>query len=167
MHPPQGQAITARVDDTADLLPLDPAYRSLLLARGAIKGGLLVLLATIGSAFLPLPWWLPVGLALVPAVWLVLVAPIRAYRRAAYACADGQLRVIGGVLFRHDTIVPFGRVQHIDIDQGPVMQMFGLAALTVHTAGEHGASVTLPGLAPARAEELRQTIRAHIRQAEG
>lgn len=155
------------MDDTADLMPLDPGYRSLLIARGAIQGGLLLLLALIGAQFLPVPWWLPVLPAGGIALWLAVVSPIRAYAHAAYSCADTHLRVVGGVLFRHDTIVPFGRVQHIDIDQGPVMQMFELAALTVHTAGEHAASVTVPGLAPARAEELRQIIRAHIRQAEG
>lgn len=167
MPPHQGGGIDRRVNESIGLLPLAPGYRSLLIARGTIQGGLLVLLALVGAQFLPLPWWLPVLPAAILALWLAVVSPIRAYAHAAYSCADNQLRVIGGVLFRHDTIVPFGRVQHIDIDQGPVMQMFDLAALTVHTAGEHAASVTVPGLAPAHAEELRQIIRAHIRQAEG
>lgn len=167
MHAAGGGVIDGLMDQTADLLPLAPGYRSLLIARGAIQGVLLFLLALIGAQFVSVPWWVPVLPAGAISLWLAVVSPIRAYRHAGYSCADNQLRVVGGVLFRHDTIVPFGRVQHIDIDQGPVMQVFDLAALTVHTAGEHAASVTVPGLAPARAEELRQLIRAHIRQAEG
>ncbi len=71
------------------------------------------------------------------------------------------------MLFRSDTVVPYSRVQHIDIDQSPLARLMGLSELTVHTAGKHNASVTLPGLSPETAEDLRRTIREHIRRSEG
>jgi membrane protein YdbS with pleckstrin-like domain len=66
-------------------------------------------------------------------------------------------------LFHSDTIIPFGRIQHIDVDQGPVQRRYDLATLSVHTAGSHNDTVSLPGLLHADALALRETIRAHIR----
>jgi membrane protein YdbS with pleckstrin-like domain len=72
--------------------------------------------------------------------------------------------VVRGLLFRSDTVVPFGRVQHIDVHQGPLDRFFGIATLTLHTAGNHNASVSLPGLGEPLAREMREEIRAHIRR---
>jgi membrane protein YdbS with pleckstrin-like domain len=67
-------------------------------------------------------------------------------------------------MFYRDTIVPFGRIQHIDVDQGPIDRRYGLAKLTVHTAGNHNSTVVLPGLAHGDALATREAIRAAIRQ---
>ena len=58
------------------------------------------------------------------------------------------------------TVVPFVRVQHIDVTRGPFDKMFGTASLVVHTAGTHNSIVTLPGLSPERAAEIREAIRS-------
>jgi hypothetical protein len=60
--------------------------------------------------------------------------------------------------------VPFGRVQHIDVEKGPVERYYGLATLVLHTAGTHNASVSLPGLAEEDALAMREAIRAKIRR---
>ena len=75
-----------------------------------------------------------------------------------------RLRVVRGIWFRSDTVVPFGRVQHIDVDRGPIERYFDLATLTLHTAGSHNASVHLPGLQHDRALAMREEIRAHIKR---
>ena len=62
-----------------------------------------------------------------------------------------------------DTIVPFVRVQHLDVVRGPLDKMFGTATLVVHTAGTHNSIITLPGLDPERASEIRDIIRQHVR----
>jgi membrane protein YdbS with pleckstrin-like domain len=89
---------------------------------------------------------------------------MRRYAARGYSLEGERLRVVRGILFRSDTVVPFGRVQHIDVDQGPLERAFGLATLTVHTAGTHNASVSLPGLAQADAGAIREDIRAAIRR---
>ena len=58
---------------------------------------------------------------------------------------------------------PLVRVQHIDVTRGPLEKMFGVATLVVHTAGTHNSVVTLPGLAPDRAGQIRDIIREHVR----
>ena len=96
-------------------------------------------------------------------VALAIVAPKRVWRRLGYALSERELRIVRGWLFHTDTIVPLVRVQHIDVARGPLDKLVGTASLIVHTAGTHNSVVTLPGLAPSRAEELRDTIRAKVK----
>ena len=93
----------------------------------------------------------------------IVVAPARVYRRLGYAIDERLLRVVRGWLFHVDTVVPFVRVQHIDVTRGPVDKLFGTASLVVHTAGTHNSIVVLPGLSPDRAAEIREAIRGEIR----
>lgn len=91
------------------------------------------------------------------------LAPPRIWARLRYALHPTLLQVLRGWLFHTDTIVPFVRVQHIDVKRGPLDKLFGTASLVVHTAGTHNSIVTLPGLPPGRAAEIRDLIRGHIR----
>ena len=108
------------------------------------------------------------GLIIGPVAVLALIAilriPMRRHLARGYTMGDDRLRVVRGILFHHDTVVPFGRVQHIDVNQGPLERMFNIATLTLHTAGTHNASVHLPGLEEGLAREMREEIRAHIRR---
>ena len=72
--------------------------------------------------------------------------------------------MVRGLWWRRDITVPFGRVQHLDVTQGPLERLFGLGTLVLHTAGNHNASVSLPGLGEPLAREMREEIRAHIRR---
>ena len=93
----------------------------------------------------------------------VLTAPQRIYARLHYRLTEKLLQVVRGWLFHVDTVVPLVRVQHIDVTRGPLEKMFGVATLVVHTAGTHNSIVTLPGLAPERAAQIRDIIREHVR----
>lgn len=105
-----------------------------------------------------------IGAVLVIAIALIIRVPSRRYHARGYQISADRLRVVRGLLFRSDTVVPFSRVQHIDVEQGPLERFFGIATLTLHTAGNHNASVALPGLGEPLAREMRETIRAHIRR---
>ena len=88
--------------------------------------------------------------------------PARRYERLGFALGDEDLRVARGYFFRTDTIVPFVRVQHIDVGQGVIERRYGLSHLVVHTSGTHNSTVTLPGLPARHAAEMRDAIRRHI-----
>jgi uncharacterized protein len=152
------------MDETDDLTPLHPDFVKYLRTDAAIFAAIVLAIAALVEALAPIP----AGLALVPALafaaWAVLVVPGRRYRHSGYAFGDDRIRVARGYLFHHDSVVPLGRIQHIDVKQGPLMRRWDLAVLTVHTAGSHGASVSLPGLKLAQAEAMREAIRAHIKR---
>ena len=149
-----------------DIQPVEPAFRSVLRARAAIFWLPLFVGSIIADRLLlaefPVGGLAPVLVALV-ALGGVVIAPNRVYRRLGYAIDDRLLRVVHGWLFHTDTIVPFVRVQHIDVTRGPIDKIFGTASLVVHTAGTHNSIVVLPGLAPDRAADMRDTIRSSIR----
>ena len=97
------------------------------------------------------------------ALLVVAVVPQRRYRRLRYRLTNRLLQSLHGWMFHTDTIVPFVRVQHLDVTRGPLDKMFGTASLVVHTAGTHNSIVTVDGLAPDRAAEIRDVIREHVR----
>jgi uncharacterized protein len=150
----------------AELQPVEPSYRNALRVRAAIFWVPVFLAALAANqmflATTPLSGLLP---ALIGAVGLtaIIVAPDRIYRRLGYAIDDRLLRMVRGWLFHIDTVVPFVRVQHIDVTRGPIDKLFGTASLVVHTAGTHNSIVVLPGLSPDRAAEIREAIRSEIR----
>ena len=150
----------------ADLQSVEPSYRNSLRARAAIFWVPFFIASLIidGAVLTATPFagMLP-GLAALVALGGVIIAPNRIYRRLGYALDGRLLRTVRGWLFHTDTIVPFVRVQHIDVMRGPFDKLFGTATLVVHTAGTHNSVVTLPGLSPERAAEIREAIRLEIR----
>jgi membrane protein YdbS with pleckstrin-like domain len=159
-----GQGIITDQYEERALTPLDPAHIKMLRLQAAIAA----VPFAIGSLVLESANLLPMGAFFVPfvlaAAWLIVRVPLRRHAARGYDLGADRLRVVRGLLFRSDTVVPFGRVQHIDVTQGPLERMFGLATLVVHTAGTHNASVALPGLAQADAASMRESIRAHIKR---
>lgn len=152
--------------DIADesLLPLHPDYKKLLRWRLAIRSLIAVSVLLLVEAASPvLSGALSVPAALVAGL-LIWLLPPRQYRRWAYRSDADALRVTHGFLFHADVTVPFGRVQHIDVSQGPLERAQGLGTLTLFTAGVHNAAVRLPGLLHGDAVALRERIRARIRQ---
>jgi len=148
------------------LLPVEPGYRNVLRVRLAVSWTFLVGISLVLDRTLlsdrPFAWGLPSTIFLL-ALLVILVAPERIYRRLRYALSDQLLQVMRGWMFHTDTVVPLVRVQHIDVTRGPLDKAFGTASLVVHTAGTHNSIVTLPGLAPDRAAEMRDAIREHVR----
>ncbi|WP_347302410.1 PH domain-containing protein [Croceibacterium sp. TMG7-5b_MA50] len=150
------------VSEEEPLTPLDRRYLTMVRCLTALT--LVVpLLAAAGVelAGLPLPG-MAIGPVLLIAALLLLRLPRRRYRASGYDMAADRLRVVRGAWWRRDIIVPFSRVQHIDVAQGPAERLFGLGTLVLHTAGNHNSSVALPGLAQPQALAMRDAIRAHL-----
>lgn len=114
------------------------------------------------AAILP-PAFIMAPVALI-VVLVILRMPLRRHLARGYAMGSDRLRVVRGIWMRRDTVVPFSRVQHIDVNQGPIERFYGIATLTLHTAGTHNASVHLPGLGEDLARDMREEIRQHIKR---
>jgi len=81
-----------------------------------------------------------------------------AHRHTSYRIDEDGWRLRRGVLWRVETLVPRSRVQHVDVNHGPIDRHFGLATLKVHTAGTRMASVSLDGLDAREAVALRDAL---------
>jgi hypothetical protein len=148
--------------------PLHPNQRKLLRVRIFVFALVLVVAAAAADFALlrktEMPWGVLSIATLLAGVAAVLVLPRRRYRAWAWRMDEDELRIASGVMIRSDTVVPFGRVQHIDVLRGPLQRSYGLASLVLHTAGTRSAAVLLPGLEAQEAERMRDHIRGKIRE---
>jgi len=172
--PPTGEHSRASdrikpVAEGEELTQLHPNYRTVLRLQTVfffipVLIGALIAEAAMAANDAPIPSGVVAGSLLLLAIVLIIRIPQRRFAARGYQMSADRLRVVRGILWRSDTVVPFGRVQHIDVDQGPLERAFGIATMTLHTAGTHNASVDLPGLGEEHAREMREEIRAHIKR---
>ena len=153
-------------EDLADdqLTPLDPAYKTVIRIGTAIFCVPFLVAGLVVEATSILPAAVIIAPLTLIAILLIFRLPTRRYLARGYAMSLDRLRIVRGIWFRADTVVPFGRVQHIDVNQGPLERFFDIATLTLHTAGSMGASVRLPGLKHEVALDMREEIRSHIKR---
>lgn len=161
---PDGEVAAEARFEEEPLTKLHPNHATVLRIQAIIASVPFILVAIGLETRSPFMMGLIIGPVALLALIAILRIPMRRHLARGYTMGDDRLRVVRGILFRHDTVVPFGRVQHIDVNQGPLERMFNIATLTLHTAGTHNASVHLPGLEQGLAREMREEIRAHIRR---
>jgi membrane protein YdbS with pleckstrin-like domain len=96
------------------------------------------------------------GVAVVVALFRAVVV-VRSVRSWGYAERDDDLLVRHGLFMRKLSIVPYARMQFVDVTVGPMERMFGLATVTMHTAAA-ASDAQVPGLPAAEAARLRDRL---------
>ncbi|MBX9472310.1 PH domain-containing protein [Microcella sp.] len=110
-----------------------------------------------------LPFWLGwqegwfIGAALGAIFLLTLALTPRRVRAIGYLLRDDDLLFRRGIMFQRFVSVPYGRMQLVDINRGPLVRAFGLAELKFVTAAA-SSGVTIPGLPFETAEQLRDHL---------
>ena len=136
---------------------VSPRYVWVDLVGNVISGLVVTAASTIPFWVTQLPW-----LLVIPAVVFVIavigaaITP-RRVRAIGYRLRDDDLLVRRGILFQRFAAVPYGRMQLVDINRGPLARALGLAELKLVTAAS-ASNVTVPGLPMADAEELRDRL---------
>jgi membrane protein YdbS with pleckstrin-like domain len=144
---------------------LDPRAVKLWRAANLIASGVLLLVLLLGAlpVALKLPVlgpWLLGGWAMIALVciWLSWQRPPRVFRAWQWRIDARVLEIRSGLLFQRTNLLPLSRLQHVDLERGPLERRFGLASLVLHTAGTHSASITIPGLDASEAISLRDHL---------
>jgi uncharacterized protein len=83
----------------------------------------------------------------------------RNWRSWGYAERADDLLVVHGALFRTLVVVPYGRMQLVDVVAGPIERAFGLVNVKLHTAAAT-TDARIRGLAPDDAGRLRDRLAA-------
>ncbi|MCL3861455.1 PH domain-containing protein [Actinotalea sp. K2] len=102
-------------------------------------------------------WAVPAVVAAL-ALWCVVVIP-RQVRAIGYAERDDDLLIRKGVLMRSLVVVPYGRMQFVDVQAGPMDRWLGIARVQLHTASP-SSDAAIPGLVPVEAERVRDRLAA-------
>jgi uncharacterized protein len=158
--------MTEATESWADARPLDRRIVVVWTVQEAAGFGVLAvaalaadLAARLAGVDLPGPQGLAAGLLAIVGGLAAWWLPRASYRHWRYQVAGDALELRHGVVRRVHSAIPYFRVQHIDVAQGPVERAVGLARLVVHTASA-GTDATIPGIAAGEAEGLRRLILA-------
>jgi uncharacterized protein len=144
----------------ADLLWAHPSTKLRLLRRLEVVAifGPLILLAIILAAVFG-----DVEPGAIAAVVLLLAGIVvdwmlgRRVRAWAFTERADDLIVRRGIMFRRISVVPYGRMQFVDVTAGPLERIFGLATVRLHTAAA-ASDARIPGLAAEDAARLRDQL---------
>jgi uncharacterized protein len=104
-----------------------------------------------------LAWLLPAAF-LAWAVIDVALVP-RRVRAMGYSEQQDELLLRSGILARQITAVPYGRLQYLDVNDGPLQRRFRIRTLTIKTASG-STDATLEGIDPAESDRLREELMA-------
>jgi uncharacterized protein len=113
----------------------------------------------VGRLLAPHRLWLAgMAVVLIVAIWRSIVT-VRAVRAWGYAERDHDLLVRHGLVVRRLSIVPYARMQYVDVTAGPLERAFRLATVQLHTAAA-ASDARIPGLPPEEASRLRDRLTA-------
>ena len=138
---------------------LSPKYRSLRRLTTVLVAPILFSIPAILVGVLTGRWWISAiiwGFAAVIVVLRLLLVE-RNWRSWGYAEREDDLYITHGVLFRTLVAVPYGRMQLVEVESGPLERAFGLASVSLHTASA-STDATIPGLTPDEAARLRDRL---------
>ena len=148
MHPVCGRYVPARfVSD----LPWT------VIAVVAAAVGALVTSGTVSTVL-----WAVAAVLVAVLVWQLWLIPAQASRKRWLETGD-ELLITKGRLWRTFTVVPYGRIQYVDVTSGPVERAFGLKRVKLHTASSTSDS-TVVGLDAADGDALRDRLAVAARE---
>ena len=141
--------------------PVSPALARLRRTVLLVTGAVLAVAVTVAAVLLSLPagLWVPLlagVLVSLAAGWVLIGRNVGWW---GYAERDDDLYVKHGALFRRLVVVPYGRMQYVDVQAGPLEQAFRIASVHLHTASP-GTSARIPGLPASEAARLRDRLTA-------
>ncbi|GEB98510.1 membrane protein [Corynebacterium flavescens] len=144
---------------------MHPVSPKLVTARYIVHLGwttlLVIVAAVVGYLWTPWAYW---GLA-VCAVWacyLLWLIPAQVGTMAWLEDED-ELLITRGKLWHTFTVVPYGRIQFVDVSAGPIERWLGIRQLQLHTASA-GTDATIKGLPAATADALRERLADKARE---
>jgi membrane protein YdbS with pleckstrin-like domain len=136
---------------------VSPRYIVVDIVGGIVFGLVVVGGASVVAYFIGVAWlWLIVAALAIVFIVAIALTP-RRVRAIGYQLRDDDVLFRRGILYQRFVAVPYGRMQLVDINRGPLARALGLSELKFVTAAA-ATGVVIPGLAEADAEELRDQL---------
>lgn len=149
--------VPRRVEVAGEWRRVSPKYILVDLIGEAIFALIVIAVAVLWAVLFEQTWqwWVMGALLLVTALGAAFTP--RRIRSIGYQLREDDLLFRRGIMWTRMVAVPYGRMQLIDINRGPVARAFGLAELKFVTASAASA-IVLPGLPEDEAEQLRDHL---------
>lgn len=124
---------------------------------------LIILLPLIVLSFLPLLLAQRTFLLAIPALVILLATiisrlVIKKSRLKGIALREHDMAFRSGLYWQQTVLLPYNRIQHVEVSSGPLQRKYGLSSLKFFTAGGSGVDLKVDGLSSERAEQVRSFI---------
>lgn len=145
-----------------NFIGLEQQYLKVLLWQRIIVCFILGIAA--GTIYFFKPWDISDSLYLLGLLFILLyimwgfISVTKRFQNMSYALRQKDISYKSGWIWKRLVTVPFNRIQHVSIDQGPIERNFKLSRLIIYTAGGSSSDVAIPGLRPETAQELKDFI---------
>ena len=153
-----------------NFIPLDKNYRTVIMLRAIIVSTIVtaafVLFYMNKSSKIPEYIWTITFIALVLFILSNILIAYLGFKKKKYKLRQYDIVYKTGLLWRSETSIPFVRVQHSEVIQGPIERLFRLSKLKLYTAGGHSSDLSVPGLSLSKAEQLKDFITKRIQEEE-
>lgn len=148
-----------------DFEPLPPKALTVIRLRLLAPAGFVIVVLLVGAvaAFLgDVAGAATYGLVLAAVAVLVMagwwVFSGLVFRAYGWKLTDGTVELRHGVVVQRHQVLPRARVQNVTKEAGPVSRAFGLASITVHSAGANTPNITVPDLTVEVGDRLRTNL---------
>ncbi|OME71572.1 hypothetical protein BK120_33170 [Paenibacillus sp. FSL A5-0031] len=102
-----------------------------------------------------IPGWIALSIFAISFIMFTWVIPEMKYTRFSYELFDDELEIQSGLIFLSNVLVPMVRVQHVELESGPLMRKYDLASVSIVTAAT---THRISGLKQSEAEQLKRKI---------
>lgn len=144
------------------LQSIDPRYLKVLWRQWLARWLIIFIIAALVIFFSPSLQegaWIALilgGVLLIAiANWIIIA---HSFRYKAFGIREHDIIYRTGWLVQSTRACPFNRIQHCSVEADMFERQFGLASLSVYTAGGNEADMKIPGLSASAAADLREMI---------
>lgn len=136
---------------------ISPRYVVSQIVQNVIFVAFVLAVALVLALVLHQTWvWIPAGVVVLITLITLIILPRQA-KAIGYMLRADDIVFRKGILWQRMIAVPYGRMQLVDITQGPLDRAFGVTQLKMVTAAAT-TGVQIPGLTQAASEALRDTL---------
>lgn len=101
-------------------------------------------------------WWIGTGVIIAYSIWQIWLIQ-RQVRALGFAFSNDEFMIRSGIMFRNLSIIPYGRIQYVDVSEGPIARYYGIASIKINTASNETAG-SIDGLPTDQAAQLRDML---------
>ena len=149
-----------------DFKPVEKKYFKIILFNWSIITGILLgvysLIYLVSAGGMPTIVFIT-GLSIIAVIILAILVYLRvSFKKRQFAVREHDISYRSGLLFHTITTVPFSRIQHIEIGEGPMERLFKLASINIFTAGDNGRDLRIKGLTHEGSQKIKAFITTQL-----
>ena len=95
---------------------------------------------------------------------IISATSIISFYKRGFAFREHDVLYRSGIISTNIIIIPYNRVQHVALHEGPLPRVFGLSEIRIYTAGGGSSDIAIPGIKKAEAQDIKQLLMGKIQK---